>query len=260
MPDPLSLENHWLTCMASVRGGRLSRIIGGLVVANSDFGGAAFNFITLRSVATDCLEGALEAGQALLAEHGRPPVVYLSPLAGDTAALGEQLEHLGWRRRLRQVVLARGTAHLPTHSPHPALTLSTSELKVWGATLIQAYEIEPRAGRELAAAWSSLSQGDGIATYYLAHMEGKPVGTGLLWRQGGLAGLYCGAVLPAFRRRGVERATLVQRLHDAAADAHTALLQTEAGSPVEHLCVQRLGFDPAYAREIWLPANSAHTL
>lgn len=257
----LLLENHWLALMASVcGGGRVSRTPGALVVTNPVAAGMSFNFIALRQAEPDTLAATLEAGAALLAGEGRAVGAWLSPASGDMAGLRMALAGLGWRPTLTQSVLAVDLPHPSAAGPGPGAVRSAHsarDLATWGRVLVQAYEVEPVAGRQLRTAWTSLAADPGPgaqACYYLARQGRQAVGTGLTWLRSGLAGLYCGAVLPACRRQGVERALVQHRLADAAAQGATlAFTQTESGSPVEHLCVDRLGFRLAYRRELYLP-------
>lgn len=267
MHDPHSLENHWLACMASAGGGgRLTRLPGAVVLSNPHVGSTLWNFIALRGAVASQLEPLLAMAGALLAEHGRPPAIFLSPAAGDMERIAAALRDRGWRRAVEQVVLITDlpSALNETESEVIVEEIDATALQRWGETLVEAYEVEPRAGQAIAEAWTSLfghpGEGSQVA-YYLARLAGQPVGTGLTWSQGEIAGLYCGAVLPAFRRRGVERATLARRLNDAARKgSRLAMLQTEVGSPVEHLCLARLGFRVAYHRELWVPASASPSI
>lgn len=264
----LRLENHWLACMAAVGGGaRTTRMAGGMVVANPRVTGLAFNFIALRGVQSERLPTALDIGGALLAACERPPAVFLSPAAGDMALLGLALAELGWHRRVRQSVLVRpldaaDRFATPGRVPSPDITAEpvTPDLaSLWSRTLVNAYEVDPMTAEHLTEAWEGLllSPGDGgHALGCLARLDGRPAGTGLLWWQGDIAGLYCGAVMPELRRLGIHRATVQFRLVAAAAAGCTiATLQTEADSPVEQLCTGELGFTVAYHRELWAPGN-----
>jgi GNAT superfamily N-acetyltransferase len=185
--------------------------------------------------------------------------LFLTPAAGETEGLAAALAGLGWRRLGRQVALG-------CDLPQPELGLPPGvaveeigprQLNLWGSTLVRAYEVSPATGREIRAGWTSLlrTPGEGArARFYLAWLSGRPVGTGLYWGQGDVAGFYCGAVLPEHRRQGVERATMLRRMADAARDGRRAgMLQTEPGSPVEHLCLEHLGFRREYTRDLWVP-------
>lgn len=259
------LENHWLTCMATAAGGaQVTRMGRGTVVINPNVSGQAFNFIALRGARPERLGAILETGGALLAGGGRPPAVFLSPASGSMEELAQGLTDLGWHRVMQQAVLCRELPG-PPGPPFPegvALErVAPRQVRLWGRTLAAAYEVDPFAGERLTRAWGSmLTEKDETwwATGYLARVDGSPAGTGLVWGQGEIAGLYCGAVLPAFRRRGIHRATVLQRLADAAqAGCRWATLQTDVGSPVERLCTSELGFHIAYGRELWVPKAGA---
>jgi len=269
MEQHLRLENHWLACMAAAGGGaRVTRFVGGLVVANPRVAGLAFNFIALRGVQPERLPAALDIGGTLLAACGRPPAVFLSPAAGDMAQLSHTLAEFGWKRLVLQSVLVRSlsmtdqfAAHSGTASSEIAVEpVPPERASLWSRTLVDAYEVDPITAESLTEAWEGLlrAPGDGgHALGCLATLGGRPAGTGLLWWQGDIAGLYCGAVMPDLRRRGIHRATVQFRLAAAAAAECTiATLQTEAGSPVERLCTGELGFSVAYQRELWAPVQS----
>lgn len=246
-----ALEGHWLSCMASAGGGgRVTRLGGATVLTNPQSEMTMLNCILLRSAAPERLADLLEIGRVVLAAYERPPALFLSPLAGPVEALEDRLAELGWRPTLQQVVLVRQLQDLPQPDENGPAVTETTDREAWSRLLAEAYEVPAPLSEGVRAAWANLA-GDG--RYYLAHLEGQPVGTGLTWRQGPIAGLYAGAVLAAYRRRGVERASLIRRLADArAAGAQYATLQTEASSPVEHLACSRLGFTLAYRRSLWM--------
>lgn len=257
-----SYENHWLACMAAVGGGQVTRLEGGIVLASPQVSGAFLNFALPRDCPADRLPFFLEASAALLAEYGEPPALFLSPDAGDVQALSAVLLDRGWNPAVQQVVLE---CALPVEGTDPAPgvqidPVSPSDREDWIRTLATAYGAIPDRALRIARVWASLQDkpGEGCRSLLcLARMDGRPVGTGLVWMQGTLASLYCGAVLPEYRRRGVERTTILYRLRWAADQGcRQAILQTEVGSPVEHLCVDKLGFRAAYYRTLWVPAGS----
>jgi len=257
------LENHWLSCMATAGHGRITRLASAVVLTSPRLPGAFLNFILLRGADPEQLGPVLEAGRAILSAEGRPPALFLRPREGDGGALASALSRLGWRQIERQVVLARA---LPAGRPHAPPDVDVHEigpdqLAQWGRLLVTAYEVLPEAGEAIRAAWGSLlaEPGEGCRSrLYLASVGAQAAGTGLTWIQGEVAGLYCGAVVPHLRRRGVERATVMRRLTDAASDgARLATVQTTPGSPVMHLCIDTLGFHLADEREVWLPCPPA---
>jgi len=69
-------------------------------------------------------------------------------------------------------------------------------------------------------------------TMVIASLDGEDVGVGALGVTGDTAVLFSGAVLPAYRRRGVHTALVAARLNLAAGlGVATAMLKTVAGSP-----------------------------
>lgn len=85
---------------------------------------------------------------------------------------------------------------------------------------------------------------------YVARIDGVAAGAASCHFSDGLAQLCGAATLPAFRRRGVQRALLAARLADArAAGCDLAVVTTAPGSQSQ-ANVQRQGFTLLYARAI----------
>ena len=78
--------------------------------------------------------------------------------------------------------------------------------------------------------------------YYLAYLNGSPVGCAMLIAGGKYAGLYGLGVLPRFRNRGVASALMAGRIQEVInRKASVIFLQTESGSKNERI-FKRLGF------------------
>jgi hypothetical protein len=243
------LESHWLGLIASAGGtARLTRFLGGAVVTNTQLAAPFLTGATLPwpPPSIQALPTWLEVGAQLMAAAGRVPLCYV-PHPSDQ--LGSDLSPFGWRRMHQQVVLTKFLPHraggVPTDISVRAITMD--EWHDWGDLLLEAYELSRAEGLEIQQGWLSLLALDGPGTLSQGYLAS------LLYLQGGIAGLYCGAVLPKDRRRGVERATLLYRLAEAAHHGATlCYLQTESDSPVRHLCVRHLGFQESYLREVWV--------
>jgi [ribosomal protein S18]-alanine N-acetyltransferase len=81
------------------------------------------------------------------------------------------------------------------------------------------------------------------ANVFIAHAGGVPAGGGALGISGEFALLYCGAVLPAFRRRGIHGALLRARIAAARARGFArAAIKVESGSDAER-AVHAAGFE-----------------
>lgn len=87
-------------------------------------------------------------------------------------------------------------------------------------------------------------------TRYLARVAGEITGGASMRIDGGIALLAGAATLPAFRRRGVQRALLAKRLDDASrAGCHLAVVVTQPGS-ISQANSQRQGFSLLYSRAV----------
>ena len=90
-------------------------------------------------------------------------------------------------------------------------------LRTWFATLLESFEVTPSEETlELASNVFAQLSGD-VASgwrFYLARIEGRPVGTSAL-HLGNAAGLYSVGTLPSVRRQGIGTALSVRALLDA---------------------------------------------
>jgi ribosomal protein S18 acetylase RimI-like enzyme len=103
--------------------------------------------------------------------------------------------------------------------------------------------------------WAELAMADAGARLYLATLEGQPAGAAGVRFTDGLAQLTGAGTLPAFRRRGVQKALVGTRLRDArAAGCSYAVVTTQPGS-TSHANMQRSGFDLAYSRAVLVGAG-----
>jgi len=87
---------------------------------------------------------------------------------------------------------------------------------------------------------------------YLAFAGEQPAAAGALYVQDGTASLLVGATLPAFRRRGCQRALLQARMADAARQGcDLAAAQAGLDTTSQHN-MERAGMRIAYTRAFWL--------
>ncbi len=93
---------------------------------------------------------------------------------------------------------------------------------------------------------------------FIVAVEGQPAGTGELYVEDGVAWLSADSTLPAFRRRGAQRAVQAHRLF-LAAQAGCELAATEsAPGGASQRNMERLGFRIAYTRvDMALPGVDA---
>lgn len=123
------------------------------------------------------------------------------------------------------------------------------ELDLYARTVAAGFGAPPEVLAVLAE--PALAEVDGL-TFFLAEVDGVPVGTGMTATSGELTGIYNVTTLPAARRRGHGRAVTLELVRAAfAAGAGTCYLYaSEMGEPVyrsldfrteEHLTVMTAG-------------------
>ena len=207
----------------------------------------------------------MSAGEAdhhvpALVQHFRdrrlPALWHLDP-ASQPPDLAVRLSQLGCPRLQSGVCMAAPLHALTGEIPaQPGLTIervtTLADLADWIDVWIQGDQ-EPRTPREQLYACLGLN-GSQPLRHYLARLDGRPVGVSQLFLGQQAAGLYCVAVLPAFRRRGIGRALTLAPLRDAQAAGYA--IGVLGPSPEGQPMYQRLGFElfasPFVGYALWL--------
>lgn len=191
-------------------------------------------------------DGMLDAVEAFYRERGAGVMLDISPFhePQDLAVrLTERGYHpQGWLSMLYRP-LSRGDGDLASLVPLRVEEVGPEKQGVFGRVLAEGYESP--AFRQLAPTWLNC-QG---CRSYLAYVDGQPVGGAVMYCRDGMVVLFGAATLPAFRRRGVQRALLLRRLADAAASGCSmAGVETlpESESEVNAL---KAGFQLAYHKQ-----------
>jgi GNAT superfamily N-acetyltransferase len=132
----------------------------------------------------------------------------------------------------------------------PALSSRTAEIHavdastaaVWSTTLIDGFEYTHDADRGRVEAWNQMVRALPGVTALIAALDGTPVGAASVMVLGSTAMLGGAATLPAFRRRGVQRALIEARLAVASrAGCELAIVTADPGSSSGRN-VERTGF------------------
>ncbi|MCF7635756.1 MAG: acetyltransferase, GNAT family [Dehalococcoides mccartyi] len=87
---------------------------------------------------------------------------------------------------------------------------------------------------------------------YLAYLDGKPAGGGVLYVRGHMAELGGDATLPDFRRRGVQTALIQHRLKAARKMGVRQMVFVAAPGTSSERNARRAGFELAYSRALFL--------
>jgi len=164
--------------------------------------------------------------------------------------------HPSFSRRL-MVGEARGPGQRRAHSGveiEVRLIESDDDLRAFIDIQI---EVWPEDGFTREARFAQLSASSGRADIrrYLAMIDNRPVATAALSLTPEVGWLSAGAVRDEFRRRGVQRALIAQRMNDAAQAgcAHVATLVSPGSASERNL--RRADFTPACDRQLWLPPD-----
>jgi GNAT superfamily N-acetyltransferase len=101
----------------------------------------------------------------------------------------------------------------------------------WSTTLLDGFGYTHEAERDRVATWNQMVRSLPGVTALVARIDGKPVGAASVMVLGLTAVLGGAATLPAFRRRGVQRALIEARLAVAVhAGCTLAVVTADPGS------------------------------
>ena len=170
-------------------------------------------------------------------------------------SLIEHLGRAGYRLRSLVAVLARNASPpLPPEPLPPGLEIrrlsaqdiaACEEVATALTTSFVAPGTTPSPG-DIRANTEGLAHPEAYA--FGAYVDGRCAGGGVLDVRADVACLWGAAVVPEFRRRGIQRAMIVHRMLIAAeAGARTIVIEATAGGPT-HRNAERLGFRLAYTR------------
>jgi len=192
-------------------------------------------------------------------ERDEPVRIELSTLT-DPAIAGE-LSDRGYRLRGFENVLARRLDDLPDPAAFREISIDLvgkDDVSAWFDVAVDSFANMDGTGsvaddalsrEELARSLGDLLGGMAYSRY-LARIDGLPVGEAALHVDDRLALLAGSGTLPAYRGRGVQKALVQRRLHDArTAGCDFAVVVTAPGSRSQDN-VMRRGFELLYARAI----------
>jgi len=192
-------------------------------------------------------------------ERDEPVRIELSTLT-DPAIAAELSDH-GYRLRGFENVLARRLHDLPDPAVFRDISIDLvgqDDVSAWFEVAVDSFANmdgtgsvadDPLSREELARSLGDLLGGMAYSRY-LARIGGLPVGEAALHVDDRLALLAGSGTLPAYRGRGVQKALVQRRLHDARnAGCEFAVVVTAPGSRSQDN-VMRRGFELLYSRAI----------
>jgi len=132
-----------------------------------------------------------------------------------------------------------------------------NELRVWTETVCQGFaEHFPVTPQLLEVMEGFANRAD--AACFFAFVDGQVAGGGAVSAYEKVGGLFGASTLPAFRRRGVQRALLEARMKWAVAQGCDLIVSIAQNGSASHRNMERLGFRIAYTRtKLFRPLSTA---
>ncbi|MFE7060886.1 GNAT family N-acetyltransferase [Sutcliffiella sp. NPDC057660] len=88
-------------------------------------------------------------------------------------------------------------------------------------------------------------------TFYLASVDGEPAGIGVIFIKDRIATLAAAATLPSFRNRGIQRALIQERIHQAYREECSLVVGQATFGSVSQNNMERAGMRIGYSKAIW---------
>jgi GNAT superfamily N-acetyltransferase len=206
-----------------------------------------FNHVSMVRVKPEQVEGLLRATRTFFRGQGLPVASLLVTPATTPSNLGAVLFRLGYKSETNPVMIWDGTP-LPAPNGEVLIEVATRERAALVFDLIRRTFFPTALQHTLANARRGVDLSYQItATNYVAYYRGVPVGVGMLFVHGEMAGIYNMATLPEFRGRGVATALMHRLIADAGRLGCTlvGLTPTVMGRPL----YEHLGFRVAYLEQ-----------
>ncbi|WP_250007863.1 GNAT family N-acetyltransferase [Actinoplanes sp. M2I2] len=217
--------------LAGVTTGRTRRGPNGAVLAIS---GAPI--ASLNAIISPSSEPSAEEIEALAATEGPWELPWTIHVRGiPSPSISEAAARLGRTSQSQLPLMVRSSDRgLPAEALADDLLVRVvpgNEMDLYVTTLAEGFEGPPEAFQIFGE--PALAEVDGF-TFYLAELDGVPVGTGFTATSGDLTGIYNITTLPRFRQRGYGRAVTLEMVRAGfAAGAATAYLYaSEMGESV----------------------------
>jgi len=188
----------------------------------------------------------------------RLPAMWLIGPESKPDNIKEILIERGWSPPSSSPGMAADISEVKYESKIPDFNIQKIKIpqqqKLWSKVMNLGFEVDPEATELAVKIEPKIScQQYKIQQRYLGYLNGKPVATGLLQPESGVAGIYCIATLPEFRRQGIGRAMTLQVMAEGKKLGYkiAVLSASEMGRSV----YEKLGFREfvSYEQFVWNP-------
>lgn len=191
----------------------------------------------------------MERIEGFFAERGATVFHEVSPIA-DPAML-PLLADRGYRPvELTTLLFQALEGRVRSETRVPVREARPDELDLWAETAAEGWRENIDLAGMLGGLMRVVMSAEGSRAYF-AEIDGRPVATGALAMNNGVALLAGAATIPEWRHRGVQRSLLEHRLASAAeAGCELAVMGAAPGSASQRNA-ERSGFRIAYTRIKW---------
>ena len=220
----------------------------GALAVTSDAPISGLNCISDFTTDERSIESMLDIGFALLRAFDREPAAEMTPLDRPTT-IADHLQRRGMTVESRRTWMAyRGDfASIATNSDVEVRIVEPDDARTFAAIHGAS---EPWVKR-LSLATTLTGMLEPGNTFYFGCIEGQPVATLHLLRDGSTAGIYAAITSKAHRRRGVCTTLLARAIRDAqAAGCDVVCLSTDAGGYAGAL-YEKLSFARVFDSQVW---------
>lgn len=216
------------------------------------------NGIHAARFAEDSLDTAIERALAPFKERGLPTSWLVNPASSRPLNLGERLAALGLQPQSGRQGFAANINEVGQPVALPGVTIervkNDADAEAWTQIFASGMRIAPESvGVMQYIVKRALTRNDPLQAYYLAFLDGAPVGVGALYLRAGVAGVHSVTTLESARNRGIA----TELVRQAALDARQAGYQVAVAHfrPMGSELPAPLGFKLAaqYTAYLWTP-------
>ena len=210
-----------------------------------------FNRVLALGLEQPATPSTLDAIQAFYTSHGvKRYAIALCPEARPQE-LGHWLEERGFRKHTGSAKLWRSGAHIDQLDERIGIKvepISSDRAADWFHVMANVF----RHFRSRGTWYAARVEHPGWR-HYAVYVDGQVAGIGALYVRNRVAHLIEGATLSAFRRRGIQRSIIQQRVFDGLSEGATHFT-SETAPPlprmplISYRNLRRVGFELAYVR------------
>ena len=128
--------------------------------------------------------------------------------------------------------------------------LTVEQFHLYGEIYVKAFNM-PTSFKEAVSRNNIILHGLEGWKFYLATMEEKPVGVGVLHIQDHIATLAVAATLPEKRDKGIHTSLINERIYDALGNGAQLICGQAKFGSVSHYNMHKLGLQVAYTKALW---------